>query len=50
MSLRPWPAAGITHVNRSMSLSDLYPFLLSDVARRKLTFIHGWPRRATQEL
>ncbi|WP_404385889.1 putative zinc-binding metallopeptidase [Caenispirillum salinarum] len=37
--------AGVNHVNRSMGLSDLYPFVLSDVALRKLTFVHDWLRR-----
>lgn len=34
----------VNHVNRSMGLSDIYPFVLSDRARRKLKFIHGWLR------
>ncbi len=41
-------AVGINHVNRSMGLSDLYPFALSDVARRKLAFAHNWLRRGAQ--
>ena len=36
---------GINHVNRSMGLSDIYPFVLSEVARRKLAFVHDWLRR-----
>ncbi|MEL6211009.1 MAG: putative zinc-binding metallopeptidase, partial [Pseudomonadota bacterium] len=32
----------INHVNRSMGLPDLYPFVLSDLARRKLAFAHAW--------
>jgi hypothetical protein len=40
----------VNHVNRSMGLSDLYPFVLSDHARRKLAFVHGWLRRGAQGL
>ncbi|MDO3722887.1 putative zinc-binding metallopeptidase [Marinobacter sp. chi1] len=36
---------GVNHVNRSMGLSDLYPFVLSNRARQKLAFVHGWLRR-----
>ena len=36
---------GVNHVNRSMGLSDLYPFVLSDAAHRKLVFVHDWLRR-----
>ena len=36
---------GVNHVNRSMGLSDLYPFVLSDHARYKLAFVHDWLRR-----
>tara|TARA_B100000678_G_scaffold287690_2_gene294749 strand:- start:1927 stop:2892 length:966 start_codon:yes stop_codon:yes gene_type:complete len=36
---------GVNHVNRSMGLSDLYPFVLSQAARRKLAFVHDWLRR-----
>lgn len=36
---------GINHVNRSMGLSDLYPFVLSEHARHKLAFVHDWLRR-----
>ncbi|ERJ20743.1 hypothetical protein SSPSH_000085 [Salinisphaera shabanensis E1L3A] len=43
-------ATGVNHVNRSMGLSDLYPFVLSDAARRKLAFVHGWLRRGAQGL
>jgi len=43
-------ATGVNHVNRSMGLSDLYPFVLSDVARRKLAFVHDWLRRGAQGL
>ncbi|MGM0702176.1 MAG: zinc-binding metallopeptidase family protein [Pseudomonadota bacterium] len=42
--------AGVNHVNRSMGLSDLYPFVLSDTARRKLAFVHDWLRRGAQGL
>ncbi|MEQ5836146.1 putative zinc-binding metallopeptidase [Marinobacter sp. NFXS9] len=41
---------GVNHVNRSMGLSDLYPFVLSDVARQKLAFVHNWLRRGAQGL
>ncbi|MEM6354459.1 MAG: putative zinc-binding metallopeptidase [Pseudomonadota bacterium] len=37
-------AVGINHVNRSMGLPDLYPFVLSEHARRKLAFAHRWLR------
>jgi hypothetical protein len=43
-------ALGINHVNRSMGLADLYPFLLADVTRRKLAFVHDWLRRGAQGL
>lgn len=42
--------AGVNHVNRSMGLADLYPFVLSDVALQKLVFVHGWLRRGAQGL
>ncbi len=41
---------GINHVNRSMGLSDLYPFVLSERARHKLAFVHDWLRRGAQGL
>lgn len=41
-------AMGVNHVNRSMGLSDLYPFVLSEMARRKLVFVHDWLRRGAQ--
>jgi hypothetical protein len=41
---------GVNHVNRSMGLSDLYPFVLSDAARRKLAFAQDWLRRGAQGL
>lgn len=40
--------AGINHVIRSMGLSDVYPFVLSDAARSKLAFVHDWLRRGAQ--
>ncbi len=43
-------AMGVNHVNRSMGLSDLYPFVLSDFARHKLAFVHDWLRRGAQGL
>ena len=42
--------AGINHVNRAMGLSDVYPFVLSETAKRKLAFVHGWLRRGAQGL
>ncbi|MDX1483219.1 MAG: putative zinc-binding metallopeptidase [Alphaproteobacteria bacterium] len=39
---------GLNHVNRSMGHSDLYPFVLSEPARRKLAFVHDWLRRGAQ--
>lgn len=36
---------GVNHVNRSMGLSDLYPFVLSNHARQKMIFVHDWLRR-----
>ncbi|WP_447043692.1 zinc-binding metallopeptidase family protein [Vreelandella sp. H-I2] len=41
---------GLNHVNRSMGLPDLYPFVLSETARRKLAFVHDWLRRGAQGL
>lgn len=41
---------GVNHVNRSMGLSDIYPFVLSDHARHKLSFVHSWLRRGAQGL
>lgn len=38
-------SVGINHVNRAMGLSDLYPFVLSEHARQKLSFVHNWLRR-----
>lgn len=35
-------ALGANHVNRSMGLQDLYPFVLSGPARDKLQFVHTW--------
>lgn len=36
---------GVNHVNRSMGLPDLYPFVLSEPALQKLAFVHDWLRR-----
>jgi|TARA_B100000508_G_C11285964_1_gene192862 hypothetical protein len=33
-----------------MGLSDLYLFVLSEVALRKLAFVHNWLRRGAQGL
>lgn len=41
-------AIGINHVNRSMGLQDLYPFVLSDTSRQKLGFAHEWLRRGVK--
>jgi hypothetical protein len=41
-------ATGVNHVNRSMGLSDLYPFVLSQAAQHKLIFVHDWLRRGAQ--
>lgn len=43
-------AVGINHVNRSMGLSDLYPFLLAEATHQKLAFVHDWLRRGAQGL
>ena len=43
-------AARINHVNRSMGLADIYPFVLSEAAHRKLAFVHDWLRRGAQGL
>lgn len=42
--------AAVNHVNRSMGLSDLYPFVFSDAALHKLGFVHDWLRRGAQGL
>lgn len=34
-------ARAINSVNRGMGLPDLYPFVIPDLAREKLGFIHG---------
>ncbi len=38
-------AMRVNHINRSMGLSDLYPFVLLPSARAKLIFVHDWLRR-----
>jgi len=43
-------ATRVNHVNRSMGLADVYPFVLSETAHRKLAFVHGWLRRGAQGL
>ncbi len=40
----------INQINRSMGLSDLYPFVLSNHARHKMVFVHNWLRRGAQGL
>jgi len=42
-------ALGLNHVNRSMGLQDVYPFVLSDTSRKKLAFVHGWLRQAQDQ-
>ena len=37
---------GLNHINRSMGLQDIYPFVLTPVTRQKLVFAHSWMRRA----
>lgn len=32
---------GLNHLNRSMGLFDIYPFVLSETAREKLAFVHA---------
>lgn len=39
-------AVALNHVNRSMGLADLYPFVLSGPVRDKLAFVHRHLRRA----
>ncbi len=39
---------GLNHVNRSMGLDDIYPFMVSQEAQRKLAFVHDWLRRGAQ--
>jgi hypothetical protein len=41
-------AVALNHVNRSMGLPDLYPFILSAGARRKLSFAHHWLTHGAQ--
>jgi len=43
-------AVGINHVNRSMGLPDLYPFMLASATHQKLAFVHDWLRRGAQGL
>lgn len=43
-------AVGINHVNRSMGLSDLYPFLMAEATHEKLAFVHDWLRRGATGL
>lgn len=35
----------LNHVNRSMGLNDIYPFVLKPPIREKLEIVHGWIRR-----
>lgn len=34
----------LNHVNRSIGLQDIYPFVLTPVIREKLAFVHRWMR------
>lgn len=34
----------------NMGLADIYPFVLSEAAHRKLAFVHDWLRRGAQGL
>ena len=38
-------ATRVNHINRSMGLSDVYLYALSEKAHRKLAFVHDWLRR-----
>lgn len=38
-------AMGVNHINRSIGLGDIYPFVLTDGVRDKLAFVHGWLRK-----
>ena len=40
--------AVINHTNRSMGLDDIYPFVVSHAAQRKVAFVHDWLRRGAQ--
>ena len=37
-------AMGVNHINRSIGLGDIYPFVLNEVVRDKLMFVHQWLR------
>ncbi|MCR9088699.1 MAG: putative zinc-binding peptidase [Rhodobacteraceae bacterium] len=37
-------ALAINHINRSMGIADLYPFVVNAPAREKLAFVHDWIR------
>jgi hypothetical protein len=39
---------GVNHINRSMGLADVYPFMISHAAQKKLAFVHEWLRRGAQ--
>ncbi|MDF2232813.1 putative zinc-binding metallopeptidase [Albimonas sp. CAU 1670] len=40
----------LNHVNRSMGLADLYPFVMPKPAREKLAFVHRWLAAGPQAL
>lgn len=37
-------ALALNHINRSMGIADLYPFVVNTPAREKLAFVHDWIR------
>ena len=39
---------GVNHINRSMGLADVYPFMISHAAQKKLAFVHEWLRKGAQ--
>ena len=39
----------LNHVNRSIGLADIYPFVLTPPIRAKLAFVHGWMHAARSE-
>jgi hypothetical protein len=45
VTLAAHAALAVNHVNRSLDLPDLYPFVLTDPVRDKLDFVQRWLRR-----
>lgn len=35
----------VNHANRAMGLDDVYPFVITPAAQKKLSFVHDWLRR-----